>query len=184
MMRWILVSLFFLLSTTIVGERAVQDAAKAAPEGAEWLKQLEGEWTIESQSSDIPGQPAMKSTGTDKTRMLGSNWSISEIAGSMGETKFEAVMTLGFDAEKKKFVGTWVDSMQTHLWHYVGTLDKTGRILTLDCEGPSFEDPKKTSKYRDTIEIKSKDHRTLSSSVETPDKGYTTFMTSNIRRKK
>ena len=62
------------------------------------------------------------------------------------------LITLGFDPAKKKYVGSWVGSMMPQLWTYEGALDPTGRILALESQGPSFEDPTKTSLYRDTIE--------------------------------
>ena len=33
------------------------------------------------------------------------------------------IMTLGYDPQKKRFVGTLIGSMMTHLWVYDGALD-------------------------------------------------------------
>jgi hypothetical protein len=36
------------------------------------------------------------------------------------------MMTLGYDPPKRRFVGTFNDSMMTHLWVYDGALDAAG----------------------------------------------------------
>ena len=92
------------------------------------------------------------------------------------------VMTLGYDPAKKKFVGTFIGSMMTNLWVYEGELDASGKVLTLDAEGPSFADPTKTAKYKDTLEIVSPDHRTLSSQFQAEDGTWHHFMTAQYRR--
>ncbi len=94
------------------------------------------------------------------------------------------VMTLGYDPARKKFVGTFVGSMMTHLWVYEGELDASGKVLTLDAEGPSFADTAKTAKYKDTIEFVSPDHRTLSSRYQGDDARWHHVMTAHYRRKK
>ncbi len=58
------------------------------------------------------------------------------------------LMSLGYDPAKKRFVGTWIGSMMTNLWVYDGELDPTGKILTLNAEGPSFTDKDKVAKYQ------------------------------------
>lgn len=40
------------------------------------------------------------------------------------------IQTIGYDATKKKYVGTWVDSMMNYLWLYEGNVDETGNKLT------------------------------------------------------
>jgi hypothetical protein len=74
--------------------------------------------------------------------------------------------------------------MMTNMWVYEGTLDPTGKILTLDTEGPSFTAEGKTAKYKDIIELKSDDHRTLTSQVLGEDGKWNHFMTAHYRRKK
>lgn len=164
-----------------------QDMPKASPPENEhaWLMQLVGEWESESEMLTAPGQPPMKSRGTESTRAIGDLWIVSEFKGEMPTGgSMTALLTLGFDPKKKKFVGTWVDSVMNHLWVYEGTLDATGKVLTLETEGPNMLDPGKTARYRDVIEIKSKDLRTLTSSARGDDGAWTTFVTAQVRRKK
>jgi hypothetical protein len=90
---------------------------------------------------------------------------------------------LGYDPDQKAFVGTWVDTLQTHLWTYRGTLDETKKILTLETEGPAFGDPTQTAQYRDALEIKGPDHKVLTSSAKQADGTWTTFLRAEYRRK-
>ena len=70
------------------------------------------------------------------------------------------------------------------MWSYVGHLDASKRVLTLEAEGPSFEDPSKTAKYRDQIELVGSDLKRTTSSVLGGDGNWTTFMTVEARRVK
>jgi hypothetical protein len=147
----------------------------------EWLKQLEGEWETEAEMIMGPGQPAVKSKGTESVRSLGGFWSVAEFKGDFMGTPFTGLMTVGYDAQKKKYVGTWVCSVCDFQCKYEGTLD--GQVLTLETEGPSPTDGKLV-KMRDVIEIKGKDHKVLTSSLLGEDGKWVTFMTLTARRKK
>lgn len=150
----------------------------------QWLQKLVGEWTFESECSMGPDQPPMKSTGKETVRSLGGLWTIGE---GEGETPCggicQSIMTLGFDPQSKRFVGTFVVGVMTHLWPYNGTLDAAEKVLTLDSEGPSFADDGTMSKYQDIIEFISDDHRTLSSRFLGPDGQWVPFMKGHYRRK-
>lgn len=150
-----------------------------------WLERLAGEWTFEVEAVGKPGEPSQKDTGTERVRSLGGLWAVSEGHGQMPDgTPATTIMTLGYDPAKGRFVGTFVGSMMTHLWLYDGELDAAGNVLTLNTEGPSFTDERKTAKYRDVIELRSDDHRILTSSVLGDDGSWTQFMTAHYRRTK
>lgn len=148
-----------------------------------WLQKLVGNWTSEAECIGEPGQPSIKNRGTETVKPLGELWIVGEGQGEMpGGGSAKMMLTLGFDPKRNRFVGTWVGSMMTHLWVYEGELDAAGRVLTLNAEGPSFTDPTKQAKYQDIIEIKSDDHRTLSSRCLGDDGKWTHFMTAHYRR--
>jgi hypothetical protein len=130
-----------------------------------------------------PDGEGFKCKGTMKSRMLGGLWAVNESKGeSMGMT-VNGIQTIGFDATKKKYIGTWVDNCFNHLWKYEGSVDSTGKILNLDAEGPNFTEPGKMAKFRDSYEFKSKDHIVATSSMQGPDGKWITFMNGTMRRK-
>ena len=164
---------------------AQQDPQLPGPEKEhELLQQFVGQWDSESEASMGPGQPAMKCKGSMKSRMIGGFWIVSDMTGDMAGTTMTAVQTIGYDSEKKKYVGTWVDSMMNYLWKYEGTVDETGKILTLEAEGPNFMSAGKLTKFRDAYEFKSADNIVATSSMLTDDGKWVVFMTGKLTRRK
>jgi hypothetical protein len=151
----------------------------------QWLKKLVGEWTSEAEMQMGPDKPPAKSQGTESVRSLGGLWILGEGQADMpGCGPATMILTLGYDPQKKRFVGSWVGSMMTHMWVYDGALDATGNTLVLDTEGPGMAGDGKMSKYQDVIEFKSDDHRILYSQVLGDDGKWTRFMTAHYRRKR
>lgn len=150
----------------------------------QWLDQLIGEWSYESEFTMGPDQPPSKSKGTEVVRSLGGLWIIAEGEGEMPDGNLgQTIMTLGFDPQKDCFVGTFIGSMMTHLWPYNGSLDGDGKILTLDSEGPNFSNSA-TVPYKDIIEFVSNDHKVLTSKVLMEDGTWNHFMTAHYHRQK
>lgn len=151
----------------------------------QWLQKLVGEWTSEMDATMEPGKPPEKFKGTESVRSLGGLWILAEGQGEMpGGGIATTIMTLGYDPQKKRYVGTFVGSMMTHLWVYDGALDEAERVLTLRAEGPSMAAEGKTAKYEDVIEFKSQDHRVLTSHMLGDDGKWYAFMTAHYRRKR
>ena len=92
-------------------------------------------------------------------------------------------MTLGFDPQSDRFVGTFICSMMTYLWPYNGSLDAAEKVLTLDSEGPNFSQGA-IAPYKDIIEFVSNDHRILTSQILMNDGTWNHFMTAHYYRKK
>lgn len=150
-----------------------------------WLQKLVGTWSYEHECVMEPGQPPTKFAGTEVVRSIGGIWTVGEGQGAMpGGGPTTTLMTLGYDPQKKRFVGTFLGSMMTHLWIYEGSLDAGGKALTLDTEGPDMSSPGRMAKYQDVIEFKSDDHRTLTSRFEGVDGQWQEFMTAHYRRQK
>jgi hypothetical protein len=151
----------------------------------QWLQKLVGEWTTESECPAGPDKPAQKLIGSESVRSLGPVWVVCDGKGEMpGGGPAIMMMTLGYDPLKKRFVGTWIGSMMTYLWIYDGDLDASEKVLTLSADGPDFTTEGKMAKYRDVIEFKGDDHRTLTSHCLGTDGKWKQFMVAHYRRKK
>ncbi len=149
----------------------------------EWLQKLVGEWTYEHECSMGPDQPPSKAQGTERVRSLGGLWVIGEGQGEMpGGGTMTSIITLGYDPQAGRYVGTFIASMMTYLWVYNGSLDAAGKVLTLDAEGPSMTG-QGMAKYQDRIELVSNDHRTMKSRILGDDGKWQEFMTAHYRRK-
>lgn len=147
-----------------------------------WLSRLIGDWDFEGEGQDEKGAVS-RTTGIERVRSLGGLWIMAEGEGDMpGLGSVTTVMTLGYDP-RQGYLGTWIGSMMTHLWVYRGTLDESGRTLTLESQGPSMMDPARLVPYRDAITIESDDHRIMTSQAPTDDGKWITFMTMNYRRR-
>lgn len=178
----------FVFSTTIVllascafAQSAKPEASK--PEGQAWLKQLVGEWEIKFKIYLEPDQPPTVSPGTDTVRALGDHWIISESKTTMMGRPYNGILSLGYNAEKKRFGGTYIDSFGGTLWVYKGTLNEAADTLTLETKGPSMENPEKTARYREVIQIKNANLRTFTSSIEGKDGRWTKIVSIEYRRK-
>ncbi|HEU4888345.1 MAG TPA: DUF1579 domain-containing protein [Thermoanaerobaculia bacterium] len=150
----------------------------------QWLARLVGDWSMEGEANMGPGTPETFK-GTESARSIGGLWVIVEGEGAMpGGGTSTSMMTLGYDPQKKRFVGSFLGSMMTNLWIYEGTLDADGRVLTLDTEGPGMSGDGTLAKYKDSIEFKSDDERVMTSQVQGADGTWTQIMTMTSRRKK
>lgn len=149
----------------------------------EWLNQFVGNWDYETEIFMDPSKPPMKAKGTETVRSLGGFWIVSEGKGDMMGKVFASVLTLGFDPQSKKYIGTWVDSFSSMLWKYEGSVDSTGKVLTLETEGPCPMKPGIT-KFREVTEWKGKDERVFTSSIQGDDGKWTTIVRVTSRRAK
>lgn len=152
----------------------------------EWLQQLVGEWTFETKAKMGPDQPDETFRGKETVRSIGGLWIAAEGRAEMpGGGEGTMILTLGYDLQKKRFVGTWFGSMMTYLWNYDGSLDTATNTLTLNTDGPDFAAGEgKMAKYQETIELKSKDLRLFRSALLGPDGQWVTLVTGTYKRVK
>ncbi len=164
-------------------EQPLPDFPKPTKEH-EWLKQFEGEWVASSKSVATPDQPSFECQATISNRMLGGFWMVSEAKGEIAGEKVLSIQQLGYDPQKKKYVGTWIDNAMNHLWHYQGTVDKSGKKLSLVAEGPNFMEGGKITKFRDSYEFKSPDLIVSTAEILDGEGNWVTVMTGETKRKK
>jgi len=147
------------------------------------LKQFEGTWDAVVKEFGAPGQPASTSKGVEVAKVIGGGlWVLSDYKGSMAGMTFEGHGIYGYDPEKKKVIGTWVDSMQTNLSPMEGGFDTSGKVLTLVMEGPGPDG--KPIKWQMVTKFVDNDHHTFTMSFPGPDGKYLPMMEISYTRKK
>ena len=150
----------------------------------EWLHKLIGEWTYEAECVMGPGEPAAKTSGSETVRSIGGLWIVAEGSGEMPDGgAATTMMTLGYDPQQQRYLGTFVASMMTHLWVYDGEMNAAGNELTLKAEGPSMAGDGSMAQYKDVIEIKADDRRVMRSYVLNEDGTWAQIMSADYRRK-
>jgi Protein of unknown function (DUF1579) len=128
---------------------AASAVAQEPPKPTEEHKILaadEGTWdaTVKSYVNGPTAEPSV-SKGTEVNEvMVGGLWVLSRFDGEVGGTKFQGRGQFGFDPLKKKYVGTWVDSMTATISLLEGSYDAKTRTMTYVGDGV---DPSTKMKY-------------------------------------
>lgn len=175
--------LVLVLMLAGVAPAAGQAAGPSAPDPTAFLQQMVGEWSVVAEAVPGPGRDPVRTERREMARLLGGRWLVAESTGPTptGEPT-TSILTLGYDPAEERFVGTWIDSMQTHLWSYTGTLDDSGTTLTLETEGPVLGDPNRTARYREILEIVDADRRVWRTMIFGPDGEWFEFAQAEYRR--
>jgi hypothetical protein len=145
------------------------------------LEKFVGEWTFEGDAD--PNDPSQKSRGRETVRSMDGLWIVAE-GRDEGAGPSATMLTLGYDPQRGRYIGSWVGSMMTHLWVYEGEVDAAGRAITLIWVGPSMAGDGMMAKYRDLHEFESDDHRVLKAYMQGADGSWQQFMTTHYRRVK
>jgi Protein of unknown function (DUF1579) len=141
-------------------EKAMMDAmAKYATPG-EAHKKLEafaGTWDTSVKWWMNPDAPASESKGTSENKMiLGGRYLEQRFEGTMMEQPFTGIGYTGYDNYKKKYVGSWIDSMGTAMMNSLGTADASGK-LTFISEMDDFMTGKKCE-IKQVVSVVDNDH--------------------------
>lgn len=103
----------------------------------EILKREAGTWDAVVEFTPGPGAPPMKSTGVEVNTMgCGGLCLITDLKVDMMGTPFEGHGIATWDPAKKKYVGTWTDSMSTGIALSEATYDAAAKRFTGSMEGP------------------------------------------------
>ena len=165
--------LFALLTTCGFGQ---DDNSKT---GFDWLRRFEGDWNV---TSLAPNQEKPVGTGTFSGQTLGNQWMVGKYDAKMGSMDFKAVQRLGYDPKSKRYVGSWFDSTASHVWQYDGSLNEKGTTLTLNSQGPGWQNPDEMKDYRDLYEFVSPTKIATTSQMKNDDGQWQTFMTGTMTK--
>jgi len=141
-----------------------------------------GTWDARVESFMGAGEP-MVSTGVETNRVgCGGLCLISDFEGSFMGTQFEGHGTDTWDPAKKKYVGSWTDSMSTGLSVTESTWDAAAKTLTGFIEGPDMMG--NVVKMKSTTKIQDADHRVMEMTGPGPDGQDMLVMRITYTRKK
>ena len=154
---------------------------KPGPEH-ELLKMEEGTWDAVVEMSP-PGAPVMTSKGTEVVTVgCGGLCLISKFDGDMGGMPFQGNGLTTYDPAKKKYVGSWTDSMSAGLMVTETTYDPATKKSTGWMEGPDMTG--KISRMKGVTEFPDPDRRVFTMYSTGPDgKEAPTMRITYTRRK-
>ncbi len=142
----------------------------------DFLERLVGTWDV---TSDMTGDRPW----VEVVRSLHGIWYLAEASGAVpGGGQATTVLSLGFDAGKGRYVGTWLGSMMDYLWFYEGEVEPDGRTLSLYTTGPACAG-EGMADYREQITLLDDDVRVFRSSIRQPDGSWRPFMQADYRRR-
>ena len=153
---------------------------KPGPEH-EVLKQDVGTWDATVEMFE-PGKPPAVSKGTETASLLGGLWLVSEFKSQLLGQPFEGRGTSGYDASKKKYVSSWVDSMSSGLTLGEASYDSRTKTMTGWMEGPDMSG--KMTRMKETTEWKDADTKVFTMYMAGPDGKEVTTMRITYKRGK
>ncbi|MEA2165155.1 MAG: hypothetical protein QOK37_3282 [Thermoanaerobaculia bacterium] len=131
-----------------------------------------------------PGAPPTGGTGVSENAWaLDGRWVEQHFTGTFMGMPFHGIGYTGYDNIKKKYVGTWMDSMSTAMMVSTGTPDAGGRSITFTS---TMDDPMtgKASDVKETVTVVDNDHHTLEMWGAGPDGKMYKMMEIAYTRKK
>ncbi|MGZ6988217.1 MAG: DUF1579 family protein, partial [Thermoanaerobaculia bacterium] len=117
------------------------------------LEPVVGSFTVATKMWMDPSKPAEESAGTSENKwVLGGRFVEQRVEGTAMGQPFSGVGYTGYDNYKKKYVGSWMDSMGTMIMNSTGTADPSGKKFT---SWSTIDDvmTKKTVKVKSTATI-------------------------------
>lgn len=167
-----ILSSLFILGKSLEGQEIPRPTREH-----DFLKKFEGTWDAKIKADG----EEYKGTSTFKME-LGGLWLASEFVGDFGGFKFEGKGMDSYDTRRKKYVSVWCDSMTTSPLLMEGTVDASGKKMTMAGEGPAPDG--KMTKYTSITEFKSDDLMLFTLSAPGPDGKEQSVMSVEYQRKK
>lgn len=148
------------------------------------LEQRAGNWMWEAKMFTPAAPEPMTSKGTSEAKwILEGRYLQDTVEGTAMGQPFHGMGLTGYDNLKKKYVGTWVDTMGTGILHSEGTYDAATKTFTYTGETPDVEAGKYV-KSRTTERMVDADHWLLQSFQPGSDgKEYMSFELRYTRQK-
>lgn len=86
----------------------------------------------------MPGMDATPMPATETVEPFGAFWTTVSFESEFMDTPYHGRGTVGYSANKGKFVGTWYDGMSSHLSYMEGDYDEASGKLIMRWEAPDM----------------------------------------------
>ena len=159
-------------SATAPNEDEMMKAWMAAATPGDAHKKLEpfvGSFTVKTKMWMDPSKPPEETTGTSENKwVLGGRFVEQHVEGTAMGQPFAGIGYTGYDNYKKKYVGSWTDSMGTMMMTSTGTADVSGKKFTF---WSTVDDVvmKKSVKVKSVATVVDDDHQTYEMWSPAPD---------------
>lgn len=125
-------------ATTRPAPTAAPEMPKPGPQHQK-LAANAGTWEAALEMMGPDGQ-TMPSKGVSVMTMgPGGFWLLDNFHADLGGMPFHGMGSTGFDPQKGKYVGTWIDSMSPTLMVLEGDFDAAGKVLTMVGTAPGYD---------------------------------------------
>ena len=123
------------LIVLLVAPAALAQQLAAPTKQHEELASEVGVWDADMSLWESADAEPFKSKGVETNKMLGKLWLISDFESDFGGLKFAGHGQSGWDPLKKKYVGTWIDTMSPFVQTMEGDYDEDSHTLTMISTG-------------------------------------------------
>lgn len=89
-----------------------------------------GVWDADVRAWPGPNVPPAESKAVERTRMLGA-WMISDLEGTVMGRPYFGHRVVGYDPGKRRYVGTWINTLSPGIVGLEGTWDAKSRTRTM-----------------------------------------------------
>ncbi|HEX3578121.1 MAG TPA: DUF1579 domain-containing protein [Thermoanaerobaculia bacterium] len=125
------------------------------------LNGMAGTFTADVKMWMAPGAPPTAGSGVaENSWALGGRFLQQNFTGTFMGMPFSGVGYTGYDNIKKKYIGSWMDSMSTSMMVSTGTANADGKSYTFTS---TMDDPMtgKSAPVKETVTVVDADHHTL-----------------------
>ncbi len=103
--------------------------------GHKYLHKLAGTWDAHATFWMQPGALPTESKGTSVNEVImGGRYLKTDYTSEFMGSPFQGMALDGFDNQKQRFVGLWIDTMSTLMMVFEGTVDEAAAVRTMTAE--------------------------------------------------
>lgn len=116
----------------------------------------------------MPNAPdPLEFEGVETNEMIGELWLVTDFQGNFAGFEFRGHGRLGYDIDKKMYVGTWFDLTNPYVMHSTGSFDEKTNTMTFEIKS---KDPTgKDKKGKSTMVYKDADTRVSTTWTQDPN---------------